>query len=378
MFKKLRLSFIGVLLAAGLLRTLSPAVTMAAGDISVTLSTATPSFPNSLAFEIKASGGSSINSVRLHYVVERDSFVRVTAEEVPSFSPGISIDAAYTWDMRQSGGLPTGTVVDYWWTLTDSSGKTFTTAEQKVTFEDSRFAWSKIDGNNVTIHWYSGTQSFAASLMSTAQDGLAGLYASTGARLSRAVNIYIYANSSDMQGGMIFAQDWTGGATFTPYSTIVIGINNSNLSWGKGALVHELTHMVNYQMTNNPYGGLPNWLDEGLAMYAEGPLDPTFENSLVSALSRGTLFTVRSMASPFSTDAALSYQEYAESFSIIDYLLSTYGGPQMAALLAVFQKGSTYDDALISVYGFDMGGLYDKWVPFANAKYLGKTTGVGA
>jgi hypothetical protein len=214
--------------------------------------------------------------------------------------------------------------------------------------------------------------------MSTAQDGLAALYASTGARLSRAVNIYIYANSSDMQGGMIFSQDWTGGATFTPYSTIVIGINNSNLSWGKGALVHELTHMVNYQMTNNPYGGLPTWLDEGLAMYAEGPLDPTFESSLVSALQKNKLFTVRSMASPFSTDAALSYQEYAESFSLVDYLISNYGGPKMAALLAVFQKGSTYDDALVSVYGFDMGGLYDKWVPFATAKYLGKITGVGA
>ena len=82
--------------------------------------------------------------------------------------------------------------------------------------------------------------------------------------LNRPVSIYVYANAADMQGAMIFAQEWTGGATYPPYSTIVIGISSSNLTWGEGALVHELTHMVNYQMTNNPYSGLPTWFVGGL------------------------------------------------------------------------------------------------------------------
>jgi hypothetical protein len=378
MFKKLRLVFISVLVAAGLLLTLSPGITLAAGDFSVSEAVVSPGFPNSLGFEVRASSSASIVDVRLHYSVERDSFANVITEEIPSFTPGNSVDASYTWDMRQSGGLPTGTIVDYWWTLADTSGRILTTAEQKITFEDTRFTWSDLASGNIDLHWYSGTQSFAQTLMSTAQNGLAGLEASTGASLSHPVSIYVYDNASDMQGAMIFAQDWTGGATYPPYSTIVIGINNTNLSWGEGALVHELTHMVNYQMTANPYGGLPTWLDEGLAMYSEGPLDSTFEVSLVAALQQDKLFTVRSMASPFSTDAALSYQEYAESYSLVDYLLATYGEAKMTALLETFHQGSTYDDALTRVYGLDMGVLYDKWVPFATAKYLGKTTGVAA
>jgi hypothetical protein len=214
--------------------------------------------------------------------------------------------------------------------------------------------------------------------MDTAQTGLANLEKDTGASLSRPVSIYIYDNSTDMQGAMIFAQEWTGGATYPSYSTIVIGINSSNLAWGEGALVHELTHMVNYQMTNNPYSGLPTWLDEGLAMYSEGSLDSTFVTSLVSALAQGSQFTVRSMASPFSTDATLSYLEYAESYSLVNFLLSTYGEPKMLALLEVFHQGNTYDGALMAVYGFDMDGLYNLWLPFARQKYLPARTGASA
>ncbi len=365
--------------AASLLISLAPWTPLAADEISVTSSAATPQFPMALTFDLQASSGSPIVDVRLDFSVRRDSFARVVTEELADFNPGTSVSASYVWDMRQSGGLPTGTVVDYWWVVRDSAGRSLTTSGQSIAFEDTRFTWRSIDGNNVSIHWYNGTPSFAGTLMSAAQDGLAALYASTGARLSRGVDIYIYADSSDMQGGMLFAQEWTGGATYTPYSTIVIGISPSTLEWGKGALVHELAHMVNYQMTSNPYSGLPNWLDEGLAMYAEGPLDATFELSLIRAMARDELFSVRSMASPFSTDASLSYLEYAESYSVVDYLLSIYGEDKMAELLETFHRGSTYDGALLGVYGFDMDGLYLKWLPFAVEKYLGVTAaGVAA
>lgn len=378
MIKKLGILISVLALATSLLAGLAPGLTLAAGDIAVVSSTAAPQFPASLAFSVQATSGANIVDVRLHFTVERDSFVKVVTEEKLGFSPSNNITAVYYWDMRQSGGLPVGTVVDFWWTLKDSAGKSLTTSPQKVSFDDARFTWRSLKDSNITIYWYSGNTSLSQTLMDTARSGLSSLEKNTGARLSRPVSIYIYDNTTDMKGAMIFAQEWTGGATYPPYSTIVIGINASNLDWGKGALVHELAHMVNYQMTNNPYSGLPTWLDEGLAMYSEGSLDSTFEVSLVSALAQNKLFTVRSMASPFSTDAALSYQEYAQSYSLIDFLVSRYGQSKMAALLEAFHQGNTYDGALLEVYGFDMDGLYDLWLPFATQKYLSARTGAAA
>ncbi|RJO63079.1 MAG: peptidase MA domain-containing protein [Dehalococcoidia bacterium] len=378
MIKKLGMLVVVLMIAAGLMAGLAPGLTLAAEDINVVSSTATPQFPSSLAFSVQATSGANIVDVRLHFTVERDSFVKVVTEEKLGFSSSTSITAVYNWDMRQSGGLPGGTVVDFWWTLKDSAGKSVTTSPQEVSFDDTHFTWRSLKESNITIYWYSGNNSLAQTLMDTAQSGLSNLEKNTGARLSRPVSIYIYDNTTDMKGAMIFAQEWTGGATYPPYSTIVIGINTSNLDWGKGALVHELAHMVNYQMTNNPYSGLPTWLDEGLAMYSQGALDSTFEVSLIGAMAQGSLFTVRSMASPFSTDAALSYQEYAQSYSLIDFLVSRYGQSKMAALLETFRQGNTYDGALMQVYGFDMDGLYNLWLPFAIQKYLSAKTGAAA
>lgn len=375
MFKKIGLLLIVCLLAATGAAGPFPSQKLSASEIKISSGSAVVEFPLAITFNIGVTGDANITDIRLHFTVERDAFVKVTTEEKLSITPSTNVTGSYYWDMRQTGGLPTGTAVDYWWSITDSTGKAVLTGTQKVIFNDARFVWHSLEGQNLTLYWYGGDNNLAKTLVDTAQNGMANLEKNTGAKLSRLVSIYVYAGAADMQGAMIFAQEWTGGATYPPYSTIVIGISSSNLTWGEGALVHELTHMVNYQMTNNPYSGLPAWLDEGLAMYSQGPLDPSFEASLVSAISQGTLFSVRSMSSPFSTDATLSYQEYAQSYSLIDFLVSAYGQSKMAALLDAFHKGNTYDGALRQVYGFDMDGLYKLWLPFAKNKYLNVKTG---
>jgi hypothetical protein len=119
MFKKIGVIAVVMVIAASLLVGLAPGLSLAAGNIAVVSSFATPQFPSSLAFNVQATSGANIVDVRLHYSVERDSFVNIVTEEKPAITPSNSVTAAYNWDMRQSGGLPTGTVVDFWWTIMD-------------------------------------------------------------------------------------------------------------------------------------------------------------------------------------------------------------------------------------------------------------------
>ena len=114
-------------------------------------------------------------------------------------------------------------------------------------------------------------------------------------------------------------------------------------------------------MTLNPYNDLPTWLDEGLAMYNQGPLDVTFTTNLNLAIQENRLVSVRSLASPFSSYSEISYVDYAESYSIVSYLISTYGKDKMFALLDTFRQGATYDGALEKVYGFNMDSLNTAW-----------------
>jgi hypothetical protein len=140
-------------------------------------------------------------------------------------------------------------------------------------------------------------------------------------------------------------------------------------------VVHELTHQVTYQMTNNPYGSLPVWLNEGLSMYAEGELDVTFRSYLSDALNSGDVLSVRSLSSPFSADSSQSYLSYAEAYSFVDYLVASFGQAKMLALLGVFSQGSDYDAALKQVYGFDMDGLQKNWQDYAYRKYVNPLVG---
>ena len=106
-------------------------------------------------------------------------------------------------------------------------------------------------------------------------------------------------------------------------------------------------------------------------MYAEGEIDLFFTSTLVSALNDHATLTVRSLCSPFSSDSALGYLSYAESYSFVDYLVAEYGQAKILALLEVFREGADYDEALREVYGFDMDGLYQHWLPYALRVYVG-------
>jgi hypothetical protein len=346
-----------------LLGLLLPAGITADSPLSVTGGTVSVNFPSSLTFNITASSNVNISDIRLHYIVNRMSFARIVNEIVVPFTPATRVTAQWVWDMRMSGGMPPGSSIDYWWTVTDAGGATLETAPAAVPFEDNRYDWQSITQGNVTLYWYQGDDNFANELMGAVQDALSRLSDNTGAELQEPVRLYIYASTSDLQGSMIFPQEWTGGVAFTEYGIIAIGItpDSYGLSWGRGAIAHELTHLVVHQVTFNPYNALPTWLDEGLAMMAEGSLDSSFADSLSQAVDNNSLISIRSLASPFSAITSVSLLSYAESYEVVNYLITDYGRDKMLELLTTFAQGSGYDEALMKVYGFDTDGLNLQW-----------------
>ncbi|MDD5191183.1 MAG: peptidase MA family metallohydrolase [Dehalococcoidales bacterium] len=333
----------------------------AAGSITVKSSSVESGFPNSVTFNISAISSAQITDIRLHYTTEQLGFAHVESEAFVVFTPSTSVNASWKWDMRKSGGLPPGAVITYWWTITDSTGNKLNTSEAQFKFDDTRFKWLSLTQDKTTLYWYNGSQSFAQDIMSTTQNALVRLANDTGATLQDPIRIYLYANNSDLLGSMIFPQDWTGGVSFTESGCIVIGISSSNITWGRTAIAHELTHLVTHQMTFNPYSGIPTWLEEGLAMYNQGSVDATFTSALQNAIANNTLLTLKTLSSPFSAYANISYLSYAESWNAVDYLIKTYGKDKMTQLLATFQQGSTYDNALLTVYGKDTKALNTEW-----------------
>ena len=367
----------GGLVVLGLLLALAgPGPARAQGGLRITDSLVGATFPLGISFLLSAESDSEISDIRLHYRVERSSFVDVTSEVFVEFLPAASVEVGWDWDMRRTGGLPPGAGISYWWTVTDANGERVVSEPVTFQFDDLRFAWRSLAEGNVTLYWYQGDSSFAEELMATIGDSLDWLKEDTGAHLREPIELYIYASADDLRGSMVFPQEWTGGVAFTRFGRIAIGIGPANLAWGKKALAHELTHLVVHQMTFNPYGELPTWLEEGLAMRSEGPLGADFAGYLRVAIEGDALISARSLSSPFSAFGDQSRLSYAESFSLVEFLVSSFGTDRMLEMLETFRAGSSYDGALMSVYGFDTDGLDRRWREWVGAP--ARTSGAGS
>jgi len=354
-----------ILITSALFLLFSPYAVAAADGIVVIDMDVDMDFPNQAVFTIEAESYVDIVDVRLYYQVDRMNYAEVISEGWADFAPASRVEASWVWDMTNSS-LPPGAEVLYWWMVEDADGNRFETSPEIMHFNDERYSWQSLNstmpgGGELSLFWYAGDTIFAQELMGACEEALTKLTQDIGTYPEKPIEIYVYASTVDLQGAMIFPQEWTGGVAFTAFSTVAIGISPSELDWGKRALVHELTHLVVHQATFSPYGQLPLWLDEGLAMYSEGELYPVMSSYLEEAIAKGELISVRSLCSPFSAYSEKASLSYAQSYSLVKYLLDNYGQDSMLELLAILKQGSTYDEALTEVYDFDIDGLDAGW-----------------
>ncbi|GAB4416449.1 MAG: hypothetical protein Kow002_02230 [Anaerolineales bacterium] len=333
----------------------------AASSPSLTNNQATLNFPDSITFRAHIDASAEITSVVLEYGTQQLTCGTVIAKAFPQFTPGTSISPTWTWEMRQSGSLPPGATIWWRWRYTDATGHETISEQKTVTWLDTEYDWQTVRAESLNLHWYRGDQTFAQSLLDSASAGLARLENDAGLKPEKPIDLYIYGDYEDLRDAILYEPSWTGGLAFPAHDIVIIGISPSNLAWGQDAIVHELTHVLVGHLTFSCLGDVPTWLNEGLAVYSEGDLDPSSQNQLDQAISSNSLLSVRSLSAGFSEIADKASLSYSQSYSIVKFLIETYGQDKMDALLAALRDGETIDAALLDIYGFDVDGLEDKW-----------------
>jgi hypothetical protein len=217
------------------------------------------------------------------------------------------------------------------------------------------------NGEFLHLHWYEGGQTFAIDLAKAASNGLQFNESNSGLKADAPIDIYIYANTDDLKEAILYEPSWTGGQAFPDQNIVILGISTTDLDWGRGAIVHELTHVLVGHLTFSCLGDVPTWHNEGLAVYSEGDLDQGSQRQLEGAIRDDTLLTIRSLSSGFSEVSDKAYLSYSESYSITKFLIETYGQEKMTSLLLALRDGSTIDESLQQTYGFSVDGLEEAW-----------------
>jgi len=357
-------SFVGLL--AGLAIATGPQMAVARSGITTSNDRAVIHFPEKVVFEVDLRSEAEINEIVLEYGVEQLTCGTVVAKAFPEFTPSQDVEASWEWEMKQSGSEPPGATIWWRWYATDADGNELLTDVQTITWLDEEHNWGTVEGDSINLHWYEGSRAFAEELHADATDALAYIDDNMGLKPDGPIDIYVYGSFADLRDAMYYEPGWIGGQAYTNYNIVVVGIppdDTDSLEWGRDVEVHELTHVLVHRFTFSCLFSLPTWLDEGLSEFVERGEDglgtdrPDFE----AAVADDTLFSVRALGGSFPEDSEKAHFAYAQSYSLVDFLITEYGRDEIVDLLATLRDGEAIDDALQAAYGFDQDGLEDAW-----------------
>ena len=327
----------------------------------MSVSEAAPNLPASIAFHMEGQLEAPIETLDLEFGT--DLVLSCAASEYTSVrmdvEPGRDVEADWEWDMRRTGSVPPGSTVWWRWRAVDAKGREFRSPRQELTNEDARFDWLSHQSENITYYWYAGGDDFGERLADAVGGGLERL--ELGRETVKPIKAFVYESSSHVRGAILFAQAWTGGLAFGSHNVLLITVDPEEFDEDLGGVVHELAHLLLAEVTFNCFGRLPTWLNEGLAVYSEGDLPDFQRRALDAAVASDELISLRSLNGAFPAGDTGATLSYAQSRSLVDYLISTYGWDQMNALLATLGEGTTYESALEQVYGIDLDGLEQAW-----------------
>ena len=342
------------------LTLLNPTQTQAAPRADVEADSAELDFPHTVTFSATLNAPAGIVEVTLEYGNEQLTCGEVIAKAFPDFQPGESIGVSWTWDMRQSGSLPPGTTIWWRWRYVDSSGAEFLSDTKTVTWLDDQHNWQTVSKDSVNIHYYGNDQAFGQTMLDAGLEGLRRNKEQAGMTPDIPVNIYVYPTYEDMRDAILYEPQWTGGLAYSDFSIIIMGVSG-DADFDKGTIIHELTHVLVGRNAFTCIGFIPTWLNEGLAVYSEGGPDTSMQAQLDIAIRDDTLFPIRSLGGNFSGIPEKALLSYGQSYSIVKFMLETYGQEKMNELLKALSDAEPVDVALVRIYGVDTDGLDTQW-----------------
>jgi len=346
---------LALLLATGMLFPLS---LHAQSSISVLENAHTYEFKGPLTFRLVAQSDAEISEVRLYY----RTWGQTAAHRVdPAFTPGTTVEVEHTEDMDAPDNYqPPMVSFTYWWVIEDKAGNKLKTDQASFVYEDTRYTWDSLEDERVRVYWHDQDAAFGQHYFDLASRSAEQVAAEFHVEIEHPVSIVIYNSHEELMSVLHEASaEWTGAVNFGDTGTIAIGLGSR--SWMDRVIPHELTHAMLNQVTQPPFGDIPRWLHEGLAMRSEGGMSPEERSALDDAIANDTLISLRVLNSPFPDQRERAILSYAESNSLVEFIIAEYGPDKLGELIEVFAQGAHYDDAMQQVFGVDMDGMEDLW-----------------
>jgi hypothetical protein len=266
-------------------------------------------------------------------------------------------------DPKQNGLRPFSRVQwNYQFTFQD--GSTARSESYFVRYTDDRFYWQTLESDGLRVNWYEGQAGFGQAALEAARAGLKSIGDLLPVALEQPVEIFIYANTADLQGTLsLGATDWVAG-----HADPALGVAMLTIEPGadqgirmEQRIPHELMHVMLYRRLKAGYRQVPAWLREGMATLAEVYPNADYDRALGEAAAGTGLIPLQDLCQSFPAEAGPAFLAYAESRSFTNYLHQTYGSTGLLDLLAAYSDGVECTRGPEHAFGTPLVNLESRW-----------------
>ncbi len=327
------------------------------------LNNAMADFPGAVEFTLLFGRSFNPQRIDLELVIEPEyscvgetvHTVRLPANATTSWQWELDLDEPFPpghlvrWrlELDRNAPIPPGETVHWRWKVTGTDGSVYESRQRAFTWADDRFDWRTYAKDGLAVHWYGQYPEFGEHLVGYLEPQLELIEAL--GTLPSPVNVFMYENAEDAGSGVLLKRDFAN-----PYREFnsVVSVTPKDIEGDElAALIHELAHFVVQDKAFNCFGGLPFWLEEGLAMLAEGGLSDDLRIAFAEARLIEQFVPLRSFDVPLSTDERDASIRFAQSYDLVEFLTSEFGWESISRLLELFKYGIRVDDALKAVFG---------------------------
>jgi hypothetical protein len=339
---------------------------LAAEQIAIKTDKASSDFPDGIDFSLDARSDHEIQRIELLY---QAADIETLNLEVPDFKPGKHVSLKHTLDFH-TNFEPSGIDITYHWRITDDAGNVTESEPKVVQWFDNRFDWQSTASSDVTLYTYYQNPAFAKIILDTAQRTVDRLKVMYGLDTVTPFRIWAYNKQKDfLVTQQANGSDAVAATTYPQFHVIASLLPEGGIREVGRVIPHEVSHQLLYQATKNPFNAPPTWLDEGLAVSNQESGNEDSPALVKDAAEKGQLFSIRSLKSDFPLDYSDMVLAYAESYSIVQFIITTYGEDKLAAVIAAYRDGVSHDEALRRGLGVDTDQLDQLWK--ANLDYPG-------
>ena len=266
---------------------------------------------------------------------------------------------------------PPGAEFDIEIEITDTDGeRTSVISPEPIEYLDPDNDWQRVQGNGYTIIYYGVSRSRVDEMIETIDHRIPTLEATLGVTDTPDFKAIVFPSiqaatpsfppvSQTATDQFLFA-----GFAQPEYRLFVQGQMNST------TFTHELAHLYTHEAVRSSLlGGLPAWLNEGLARFLESGSSDSSNERLRESVRPDELLSLKHMLTiPGQRSDVFIF--YPQAGAFVGYLVEEYSHATMADFLGELNKGRTIQDAFELIYDKSLSEVENDWRNLFNAKAL--------